>query len=277
MKRNLVDLSQEGVHQAPDLSYGAYLGLEALLSCQHARSGEHDELLFIIIHQSSELWMKLCLHELAAAKAQIMADDLGPAFKMIARVARIQQQLIQGWDVLSTMTPADYSLIRPHLGQSSGFQSYQYRKLEFMLGNKNAAMVTVHQGVPDIHHGLIKALNEPSLYDQCLALLSRRGFAIPGHVLDRDWSQPYQANKDVEAAWLAVYRDPRAHWDLYELAEKLVDLEYRFQQWRFSHMKTVERIIGYKGGTGGTGGVSYLVKALSLSFFPELLSVRTAL
>lgn len=277
MTRNLVDLSQEGVHQAPDLSYGAYLGLDALLSCQHARSGEHDELLFIIIHQSSELWMKLCLHELAAAKAQIMTDDLGPAFKMIARVARIQQQLIQGWDVLSTMTPADYSLIRPHLGQSSGFQSYQYRQLEFMLGNKNAAMVTVHQGAPDIHHGLIKALNEPSLYDQCLALLSRRGFAIPGHALDRDWSQPYQANKEVEAAWLAVYRDPRSHWDLYELAEKLVDLEYRFQQWRFSHMKTVERIIGYKGGTGGTGGVSYLVKALSLSFFPELLSVRTAL
>lgn len=277
MKPNAVDLSQEGVHQAPDLSYGAYLGLEPLLSCQHARSGEHDELLFIIIHQSSELWMKLCLHELGAAKQQICQDDLGPAFKMIARVARIQQQLIQGWDVLSTMTPADYSRIRPHLGQSSGFQSYQYRLLEFMLGNKNAGMITVHQGMPDIHARLMTALNERSLYDECLALLARRGFDIPESALDRDWSQPYQADRRVEAAWSVVYRDPHAHWELYELAEKLVDLEYRFQQWRFSHMKTVERIIGYKMGTGGTGGVSYLVKALNLSFFPELLSVRTAI
>lgn len=277
MQPNAVDLSGEGVHQSPDLSYGAYLGLEALLSCQHARSGEHDELLFIIIHQSSELWMKLCLHELAAARLQIQQDDLGPAFKMIARVARIQQQLIQGWDVLSTMTPADYSRIRPHLGQSSGFQSHQYRLLEFMLGNKNAAMLAVHAGTPVIHAQLTAALHSPSLYDECLRLLARRGFPVPDSAIHRDWSQPYLADSQVEAVWSTVYRDPHAHWDLYELAEKLVDLEYRFQQWRFSHMKTVERIIGYKPGTGGTGGVSYLVKALGLSFFPELLSVRTAL
>jgi tryptophan 2,3-dioxygenase len=277
MKKTSVDLSTENIHQAPPMSYGDYLGLGDLLSCQHARSGEHDELLFIIIHQSSELWMKLCLHELAAAREQIRRDDLGPAFKMIARVARIQAQLIQGWDVLSTMTPADYSRIRPHLGQSSGFQSWQYRLLEFMLGNKNAGMIPVHQGDPATHARLLAALGKPSLYDECLALLARRGFAIPESHLSRDWREPYRSDKAVDAAWAAVYRDTATHWDLYELAEKLVDLEYRFQQWRFSHMKTVERIIGYKQGTGGSGGVSYLVKALDLSFFPELLSLRTAL
>lgn len=277
MKKTSVDLSTENIHEAPPMSYGAYLGLPQLLSAQHMRSSEHDELLFIIIHQSSELWMKLCLHELAAAREQIRRDDLGPAFKMIARVARIQAQLIQGWDVLSTLTPADYSRIRPHLGQSSGFQSWQYRLLEFMLGNKNPDMIRVHAGEPEIDARLRAALAEPSLYDECLALLARRGFAIPQTHLSRDWSLPYRSDKVVEAAWLAVYRDTAAHWDLYELAEKLVDLEYRFQQWRFSHMKTVERIIGYKEGTGGSGGVSYLVKALDLSFFPELLSLRTSL
>lgn len=277
MKKTSVDLSAENIHQAPPMSYGDYLGLPSLLSCQHRLSEEHDELLFIIIHQSSELWMKLCLHELAAARDHIRRDDLGPAFKMIARVARIQTQLIQGWDVLSTMTPADYSKVRPHLGQSSGFQSWQYRLLEFMLGNKNAAMIPVHQSDPPVHERLLSALAEPSLYDECLGLLARRGFAIPQTHLARDWTQPYRSDKGVEAAWLAVYRDTAAHWDLYELAEKLVDLEYRFQQWRFSHMKTVERIIGYKPGTGGSGGVSYLVKALDLSFFPELLSLRTSL
>ncbi|WP_240002329.1 tryptophan 2,3-dioxygenase [Oleisolibacter albus] len=272
-----VDLSGEGVHERPDLSYGAYLGLDTLLDSQHPRSGEHDELLFIVIHQASELWMKLCLHELRAAREQVRRDELGPAFKMIARVARIQAQLIQSWEVLSTMTPADYSRIRPHLGQSSGFQSWQYRLLEFTLGNKNAGMIPVHRGDPAAHAALEQALAEPSLYDEALRLLHRRGFALPETVLERDWTLPYRADKGVEAAWLAVYQDTRRHWDLYELAEKLVDLEYRFQHWRFSHMKTVERIIGYKPGTGGTGGVSYLVKALDLSFFPELLSLRTAL
>ncbi|MDG3439431.1 tryptophan 2,3-dioxygenase [Nitrospirillum amazonense] len=272
-----VDLSGEGLHTAPPMSYGSYLGLEELLAAQHPRSGEHDELLFIIIHQASELWMKLSLHELRAALRQIQADDLGPALKMIARVSRIQAQLIQSWEVLSTMTPADYSLIRPHLGQSSGFQSYQYRHLEFLLGNKNAGMMTVHQGEPAIFAALEESLNAPSLYDESLRLLARRGFDIPREKLERDFAQPYEPDARVQAAWLAVYQDPHRHWELYDLAEKLVDLEYRFQQWRFSHMKTVERIIGFKPGTGGTGGVSYLVKALSLSFFPELLSVRTAL
>ncbi|WP_119679952.1 tryptophan 2,3-dioxygenase [Indioceanicola profundi] len=272
-----VDLSAEGVHQRPDLSYGAYLGLDTLLASQHPRSGEHDELLFIIIHQASELWMKLSLHELRAARAQIRTGELGPAFKMIARVAQIQRQMIQSWDVLSTMTPADYSRIRPHLGQSSGFQSWQYRLLEFILGNKNAGTVGVHGGDPAVHAALLEALAEPSIYDESLCLLKRRGFDLPGHVVERDWTRPYRADKAVEAAWAEVYRDTSHHWDLYELAEKLVDLEYRFQQWRFIHMKTVERIIGYKPGTGGTGGVSYLVKALDLSFFPELLSLRTAI
>jgi len=196
---------------------------------------------------------------------------------MIARVAQIQRQLIQSWDVLATMTPADYSRIRPHLGQSSGFQSWQYRLLEFTLGNKNAGMIPVHRGDPAAHAALTSALAEPSLYDECLRLLKRRGFAIPDHVVDRDWREPYRPDPAVEAAWLSVYRDTAVWWDLYELAEKLVDLEHRFQLWRFSHMKTVERIIGYKPGTGGTGGVSYLVKALDLSFFPELLSLRTSL
>lgn len=272
-----VDLSGEGVHQSPDLSYGDYLGLGTLLGSQHPRSDEHDELLFIVIHQASELWMKLSIHELRAARERIRGGELGPAFKAIARVAQIQRQMIQSWDVLSTMTPADYSRIRPHLGQSSGFQSWQYRLMEFMLGNKNAGTVGVHAANPPVHAALMTALAEPSIYDESLRLLKRRGFAVPDHAVERDWTQPYRPDKAVEAAWAEVYRDTGRHWDLYELAEKLVDLEYRFQQWRFSHMKTVERIIGYKPGTGGTGGVSYLVKALDLSFFPELLSLRTSL
>lgn len=267
----------DGAHQDPDLSYGAYLGLDRLLAAQHPLSPEHDELLFIVIHQASELWMKLCLHELRAARDQVRRDELGPAFKMIARVAQVQRQMIQSWDVLSTMTPADYARIRPHLGQSSGFQSWQYRLLEFLLGNKNPATVSVHRKDPEAYAALTAALAEPSLYDESLRLLAARGFAIPADRLDRDFSQPYRPHADVEAAWREVYRDTARHWDLYELAEKLVDLETRFQQWRFSHMKTVERIIGYRRGTGGTGGVSYLVKALDQGFFPELFSLRTTL
>ncbi|QJE74544.1 tryptophan 2,3-dioxygenase [Aerophototrophica crusticola] len=276
-RRYAVDLEGEGVHERPDLSYGAYLGLDTLLASQHPRSDEHDELLFIVIHQASELWMKLSLHELRAAREQVRKDELGPAFKMIARVARIQAQLIQSWDVLSTLTPADYTRFRPYLGQSSGFQSWQYRLLEYVLGNKNAGMMAVHRGDPTAHAALEQALAEPSLYDEALRLLARRGFDIPADRLDRDWREPYRASPEVEAAWLAVYRDTAAHWDLYELAEKLVDLEQRFQTWRFSHMKTVERVIGFKQGTGGTGGVSYLSKALDLTFFPELFSLRTSL
>jgi tryptophan 2,3-dioxygenase len=266
----------DGIHSRPDLSYGEYLKLDAILSAQDPLSSEHDELLFIVIHQASELWMRLSLHELRAAREHIRRDDLGPAFKMIARVSRIQAQLIQSWDVLATMTPSEYSAIRPSLGQSSGFQSYQYRMLEFLLGAKDAGMLRVHEGLA-VHPQMVEELNTPSLYDESLRLLARRGFAIPADRLDRDWSQPYESTPAVEAAWLEVYQAPEAHWDLYELAEKLVDLEFRFQQWRFAHMKTVERIIGFKRGTGGSSGVAYLGRALGGSFFPELFSLRTSL
>jgi tryptophan 2,3-dioxygenase len=267
----------EQPHPRPDLSYGDYLKLDRLLSAQKPLSAEHDELLFIVIHQTSELWMQLSLHELSAAREQIRRDELGPAFKMIARVSRIQAQLIQSWDVLATMTPSDYEAIRPSLGQSSGFQSYQYRELEFILGAKNAATLTVHEPDPQVHARLLKAWREPSLYDDALRLLDRRGLRLPAACVERDWTLPYVAHLEVEAAWLEVYRDPQRWWDLYELAEKLVDLEFRFQQWRFAHMKTVERIIGFKAGTGGSSGVAYLSRALDQSFFPELFSLRTRL
>ncbi|MBV8682175.1 MAG: tryptophan 2,3-dioxygenase [Caulobacteraceae bacterium] len=258
------------------MSYGDYLALDDLLAAQHPLSGEHDELLFIIIHQASELWLKLSIHELRGARSHIARNDLGPAFKMIARVSRIQGQLIQSWDVLATMTPTDYHRIRPHLGQSSGFQSFQYRVLEFLMGAKDAAHVRLHEG--ETHHAaLVEALAEPSLYDECLRLLARRGFDMPPGVTQRDLRSPHAPDPSVEAAWRAVYLDPERHWDLYELAEKLVDLEFRFQQWRFAHLKTVERIIGFKTGTGGSSGASYLSRALSGSFFPELFAVRTAL
>ena len=260
----------------PKMSYGQYLGLDALLGAQCPQSDEHDEMLFIVIHQATELWMKLCLHELTAACSHIAADDLGPALKMISRVSRIQGQLIQSWDVLATMTPSDYSRIRPSLGRSSGFQSYQYRAMEFMMGAKNADLLAVHAGSP-AHAGLTAALRQPGLYDRALALLARRGFSLSEAVLKRDLTTTYAPDASVEAAWLEVYRHPDQYWDLYDLAEKLVDLEYRFQQWRFAHMKTVERIIGYKPGTGGTSGVAYLVKALEGRFFPELIAVRGGL
>jgi tryptophan 2,3-dioxygenase len=221
--------------------------------------------------------MKLCLHELQGAVRQIRADDLEPAFKMLARLARIQTQMIQSWEILATMTPADYSRFRSALGASSGFQSHQYRLFEFLLGAKDARTTQVHRGDPASHASLMQALAEPSLYDESLKLLARRGFAVPADRLERDWTEPYRPSAEVEAAWLRVYREVEHWWDLYELAEKLVDLEYRFQQWRFAHMKTVERIIGYKRGTGGSAGVSYLGKVLEKSFFPELLSLRTSI
>lgn len=267
----------ERPHPRADLSYGDYLKLDLLLAAQKPLSAEHDELLFIIIHQTSELWMQLSLHELRAARDQLRRDELGPAFKMIARVSRIQAQLIQSWDVLATMTPSDYEAIRPSLGQSSGFQSYQYRELEFMLGAKTAATLTVHEPDAAIHARLLAAFREPSLYDEALRLLDRRGLRLPAACVERDWTLPYVPNPAVEAQWLEVYRDPQRWWDLYELAEKLVDLEFRFQQWRFAHMKTVERIIGFKAGTGGSSGVAYLSRALDQSFFPELFSLRTRL
>ncbi|MGP1394484.1 MAG: tryptophan 2,3-dioxygenase [Inquilinaceae bacterium] len=259
------------------MSYGGYLGLDQLLSCQKPMSGEHDEMLFIVIHQATELWLKLSLYELSATRDCIKTDRLGAAFKMLARLAAIQRQLTQSWDVLSTLTPFDYTRFRDTLGHSSGFQSFQYRMLEFILGQKNRTMTRVHQGNAAAYDPLIAELEAPSLYDEALQLLHRRGFDVPAECLDRDWAQPYSANPAVEAAWKAVYQDVETHWDLYELAEKLVDLEDRFQQWRFRHMTTVERIIGFKTGTGGSSGVPYLAKALQRRFFPELWTVRTLL
>jgi tryptophan 2,3-dioxygenase len=278
-KAHKIDFSDEQVHWdlGESRSYGEYLDLDRILSAQHPVSCQHDEMLFIIIHQTSELWMKLCLHELTAAVEHIRRDDLGPTFKMFSRVSRIQAQLVQSWDVLATLTPAEYSAFRNALGRASGFQSYQYRALEFILGNKNAEAIEVHRRDSAAYDMLRRALFAPSIYDESLRLLSRRGFEIPADYLDRDWSQPYVPSKQVAAAWLAVYHSVDDNWDLYELAEKLVDLDHKFQTWRFNHMKTVERIIGYKRGTGGTSGVAYLTKALELRFFPELWSVRTAM
>ena len=274
--RGAVDLTGEKVHwdMRGAMAYGDYLHLPELLAAQTPLSPEHDEMLFIVMHQTSELWMKLCLHEVAAAIRQIRADELGPAFKMLSRVGRIQSVLIQGWEILSTMTPADYSRFRAHLGKSSGFQSFQYRMLEFRLGNKNRDMARVFEGRPE-YENVKEALEAPSIYDESLALLARRGFKVPADKLKRDFAEPYVADPRVVEVWREVYRDVEKHWDLYELAEKLVDLEYRFHIWRFSHMKTVERIIGGKPGTGGTSGVNYLKKALDLVFYPELWTVRT--
>ena len=272
-----VDLKDEAVHWdfKRTMSYGDYLGLEDLLAAQRPLSGAHDEMLFVVIHQASELWMKLCLHELTAASAQIRKDDLGPAFKMMSRIARVQALLIQSWEILSTMTPFDYASFRGSLGKASGFQSHQYRMLEFRLGNKNAAMARVFDANKRVAKEVRTALDAPSIYDESLALLARRGFPVPKSKLVRDFSKPYVADARVTEAWRQVYRDVETHWDLYELAEKLVDLEYRFHLWRFSHMKTVERIIGSKPGTGGTSGVNYLKKALGLTFYPELWAVRS--
>lgn len=272
-----IDLAGENVHWdfRKEMSYADYLQLNTLLSAQKPLTEHHDETLFIVIHQASELWIKLCLHEISAAVREIRDGDLGLAFKMMARVARIQANLIQSWEILSTMTPFDYANFRSALGKSSGFQSFQYRMLEFRLGNKNRDMARVFESNSDINKQVQAALHEPSIYDESLALLARRGFPVPEDKLRRDFSQAYEADPRVTEAWRLVYKDVEKHWDLYELAEKLVDLEYRFHLWRFSHMKTVERIIGAKKGTGGTSGVSYLQKALSLRFYPELWDVRT--
>lgn len=265
----------EKIHWDQDMSYGDYLKLEDILAAQHPLTDEHDEMLFIIIHQASELWMKLCLHEISSATRDIKADDLSPAFKKLSRVVRIQGQLKQSWEVLATMTPFDYEKFRSALGKSSGFQSFQYRGLEFSLGHKDEKFLELFNSHPKNRKFLKDLLEAPGIYDETLKLLARRGFDVPNDRLERDWSQDYAASTGVEAAWLKVYRDVEKYWDLYELAEKLVDIEYHFQQWRFAHMKTVERIIGFKRGTGGSSGVHYLTKALSHSFFPELWSVRT--
>jgi tryptophan 2,3-dioxygenase len=259
------------------MSYGDYLQLDAILTAQKPLSPAHDEMLFIVQHQTSELWMKLMLHELRAAIGHIARDELPPAFKMLARVSKIMEQLVHAWDVLATMTPPEYSAMRPYLGQSSGFQSYQYRCIEFSMGNKNRAMLKPHEHRADLL-GLVQAAYEaPSLYDEALRLLARRGLPVPASHLERDWTQPYVENDAVEQAWLTVYRNPEKHWDLYQLGEELTDLEDAFRLWRFRHVTTVERVIGFKRGTGGTGGVSYLRKMLDVVLFPEIWKLRTDL
>ena len=260
-----------------DMSYGDYLHLDQVLNAQHPLSPDHNEMLFIVQHQTSELWMKLMLHELRAAVAAIAADQLPPAFKMLARVSRIMEQLVHAWDVLATMTPPEYSAIRPYLAQSSGFQSWQYRCIEFMLGNKNAAMLKPHSHRPDLLAIVEAAWKAPSLYDEFLRLLARSCIPVPASHTERDWTRPYAADDGVEQAWLQVYRQPEKNWDLYQLGEELTDLEDAFRLWRFRHVTTVERVIGFKRGTGGTGGVSYLRKMLDTVLFPEIWKLRTDL
>ena len=259
------------------MSYGDYLRLDLLLDAQAPLSASSDEMLFIIQHQTSELWMKLAIHEIEAALAAIRADDLRPAFKVLTRVARIFEQLNSAWDVLRTMTPSEYTRFRGDLGQSSGFQSWQYRAIEFLVGNRNEAMLETHRHRPETLARLEAILARPSLYDEALALLARNGFDIGEDAARPDWRASRQPNDAVLAAWQAVYRAPETHWALYELAEKLVDFEDYFRRWRFNHVTTVERIIGLKRGTGGTAGVAYLRRMLEVELFPELWRVRTEL
>jgi tryptophan 2,3-dioxygenase len=259
------------------MSYSDYLHLDDILNAQKPLSPDHNEMLFIVQHQTSELWMKLMLHELNAAIRHIDLDELPDAFKMLARVSQIMSQLVHAWDVLATMTPPEYSAIRPYLAQSSGFQSWQYRCIEFAMGNKNAAMLLPHAHRPDLHAIVESAYLAPSLYDASLKLLARKGLVIPPDYLERDWRQPYKASTQVEEAWLVVYRNHKAHWELDPVGEELADLEDAFRLWRFRHVTTVERVIGFKKGTGGTGGVSYLRKMLDVVLFPEIWSLRTSL
>ncbi|MCY1125972.1 tryptophan 2,3-dioxygenase [Frigidibacter sp. RF13] len=276
---NSYDPSSEGAQMSFDgrMSYGDYLALDRILTAQKPLSAAHDEMLFIIQHQTSELWMKLALHEIGAARASILSGALEPAFKMLARVARIMEQLNSAWDVLRTMTPSDYTTFRESLGQSSGFQSWQYRLIEFAAGNRNAAMLQPHAHRPDVSERLKAELARPSIYDAALLALNRAGIDVPEDILNRDVSLPWVADDRVEAAWAKVYADPARHWTLYDLAEKLVDFEDYFRRWRFNHVTTVERVIGLKRGTGGTQGVSYLKRMLEVELFPELWRVRTAL
>lgn len=265
------------VNLAQQETYAGYLKLDRMLSSQAPRSNQHDEMLFIIQHQTSELWMKLMLHELDFALACVKRDELSATFKVFARIAHIQRMLFEQWAVLETMTPSEYLTFRDALGKSSGFQSYQYRAIEFMLGNKDANMLLPHRDSPDIHGWLQARLEQPSLYDEFLKFLHRKGHAIPKASVERDFTLPYVKSDAVVKVLKNIYEHPEKHWDAYEMAEKLVDVEERFQLWRFRHMKTVHRIIGHKMGTGGSSGVTFLQRALALTFFPELWDVRTEL
>jgi tryptophan 2,3-dioxygenase len=271
------DPGQDGaiLRMAGQLSYGDYLDLPRLLSAQKPLTGSHDELLFIIQHQTSELWMKLAIHELQSVRLCIARSDVEPAFKMLTRVARILEQLNSAWDVLRTMTPSEYTTFRSAFGNSSGFQSYQYRAIEFLLGNKNAGMLKVFESNPEAHELLSTLLAEPSVYDEFLRYLARHGFPVPASVLERDVTQGYAFHEELVDTFREIYEHPEEHWLAYETCEEFVDLEDNFQLWRFRHVKTVMRIIGTKRGTGGSSGVSFLQKALDLTFFPELYAVRT--
>ena len=260
-----------------DMSYGDYLNLKQILSAQTPLSSEHDEMLFIIIHQTSELWLKLAGHELSSAIKNIQNDEFGQAFKVISRVKQIFNQLTQSWNILSTLTPVDYLKFRDDLGHSSGFQSYGYRKLEFLLGNKNSDLIAVHESNKDVHEELDSILNSPSLYDEVIKVLHKKGLGINKDMLERDFSKSYTSDQSVLDAWLTIYKNSDEYFELYELAENLIDIEDAFQQWRFKHMYTVQRIIGNKMGTGGSSGVNFLKKALDISFFPELFELRTHL
>ncbi|HEY9898291.1 MAG TPA: tryptophan 2,3-dioxygenase [Pantanalinema sp.] len=259
------------------MTYAGYLCLDQLLGAQKPLSDpmHHDEMLFIIQHQTSELWMKLILHELQAAIAFIRDDKLDPCFKVLTRVKNIQAQLFDQWGVLATLTPSEYAEFRGVLGNASGFQSPQYRAIEFILGNKNADMIQVFSYAPEWHALLSEILHAPSLYDEFLRYLGRRGLAVPEECLERDWSQPYRRNEQLIPVFKQIYEDPQRYWDAYEMCEKLVDVEEQFQLWRFRHMRTVMRTIGFKRGTGGSSGVGFLQRALDLTFFPELFDVRT--
>ncbi len=260
---------------AADTSYGGYLQLEALLSAQRPRSSHHDEMLFIIQHQTSELWMKLMIHELAAAIEHVKADRLAPCFKILARVKQIQRQLFEQWGVLETLTPSEYTQFRNVLGPASGLQSHQFRAIEFLLGNKNARLAELQRHDPPAYEYLKGLLESPSLYDEFLRHLARRGMPVPAERVERDWSQPYERHPGVVCVFKTIYEDTQRHWAEYDMCEKLVDVEENFLLWRFRHVKTVERIIGFKKGTGGTAGVPFLRKTLELSLFPELIDVRT--
>lgn len=269
--------SEKGIHTdfIEKMTYGDYLQLDTLLSSQKRLSDHHDEMLFIIIHHVSELWLKLIIHETQAAVIAIQQGKLQASFKMLSRVSSIQAQIIQAWDVLSTLTPAEYMEFRDKLGNASGFQSYQYRLVEFVLGYKTPFILKIYKKDPKLHAILEKAYHAPGLYDVAIQAVARAGFPINKDVLNRDFSKTYEKDASVEQAWLAIYKDVDKYWDLYQLAEKLVDIEDWFQQWRFRHMKTVERIIGNKKGTGGSSGVGYLKKVLDHYFFPELWDLRT--
>lgn len=259
------------------LTYNSHLQIEKLLSSQKLISDKPNEMMFVIVHQSMELWLKLCLHELNIIIELIKNDEIKKPLKTFDRISAIQRHMTQSWEILATLTPTDFLTFRDYLKKASGFQSYQYRELEFKLGNKNKDLIIVHRENKGVYDHLLQTLNSPSLYDEILMYLSRKNFKIPEKLIKRDWSEPYQPHPEIESVWQEIYQESERYWDIYMLAERLTALEYYFQEWRFKHMKTVSRVIGNKQGTGGSAGVNYLTKALDLSFFPELWAMRTTM